>query len=143
VEIAGLPPAFLSPSQLIEYVPQLPTLFSRTVLENIMYNRQTIVAGAQLEKDRRAVRALLAELKLANGTLLSGGQRRIICLMRAYFRSQDGRKPLLLLDEPLVNLGLHMREAALQLMRRLVLNRTVIAISHDPKFPSNFKPVRI
>jgi len=159
VEIAGLPPAYLSPperSQLIEYVPQLPTLFSRTILENIMYNRQTIVAGTQLEKDRRAVRALLAELKLdsdpafdldrsvgPNGSLLSGGQRRIICLMRAYFRSHDGRKPLLLLDEPLVNLGLHMREAALQMMRRLVLNRTVIAISHDPKFPSNFKPVRI
>lgn len=83
------------------------------------------------------MRALLAELKLdgdpafeldrpvgPNGTLLSGGQRRIICLMRAYFRSQDGRKPLLLLDEPLVNLGLHMRQAALQLIRRLVPHRT-------------------
>ena len=159
VNVAGLEPSVLSPrdrARLMEYVPQIPTLFNRSVLENIMYSRDALREDASRPQRREAVQALLRELKLdrdpafaldrnvgANGALLSGGQRRMVCLMRAYFRSKENRVPLLLLDEPLVNLGAEMREAALVLLARLTPGRTVIAVSHDPNFPSSFKAVRV
>lgn len=115
------------------------SLFDRTVLENILY-------GVDATKYIQARSKLNNVLKLYNldtiyekdfldmpagkyGSKLSGGQKKIIYLLRAVCGFTDA--PIIILDEPTVGLDSVTKKSVLRLIRDLSDDHTVILISHD------------
>lgn len=116
----------------VTYIPQSPRLFNRTVLENILYGFD----AAQVSADD--VRDLLAQLRLPNfppldrvagkaGSRLSGGQRTIVYLIRAFFR----RTPIVILDEPTAALDPETKATVRRVTDRLFARQTLVVITHD------------
>jgi zinc transport system ATP-binding protein len=65
---------------------------------------------------------------------LSGGQRQRVLIARALSSDPD----LLLLDEPTANLDAHIEQELYELMRGLNARRTIVMVSHDLGFVSEF-----
>ena len=112
----------------ILYVPQNPRLFNRTVYENIAYgsnvSRDNVLEtlhqyGIDIDIDKKVGKY---------GQWLSGGQRQIVYLLRCLFRDS----PIVVLDEPTASLDHATKESILGILYDLLVNRTVIIISHDP-----------
>lgn len=125
IDIATIPVEQLRKS--ITFVPQNPTLFNRTVYENISYN-----SNIDRQLVERVIRELGLDLQLDQsvgkyGNSLSGGQRQIVYLLRCLFKNT----PIIILDEPTSNLDSHTKQQVLQLFDLLFKNKTVIIISHD------------
>ena len=121
----------------IGYVPQELVLFNDSVLMNITFGREDIS-----EDDvRRALKAAEAfDFVEAmpqgwntnvgeRGTSLSGGQRQRLALARALVHSPD----LLILDEATTALDPATEAEICRTLRRLSGQRTILAISHQPR----------
>lgn len=124
--------------QVVHYVPQHPRLFDRTLWENLVYGNH----DPTLTRER--VFALLQELRLDDvatvfrekmdesvgkqGSLLSGGQRQIVVLLRAVFNTEA---KVLILDEPTSALDEKSRNQVVQLVREVAKGRTLLLITHD------------
>ena len=118
----------------IAWVPQRPTLFRGSVLNNIALARP----GATREQVRVAAREANAEefvdaLPLGFDTLLgelgsglSVGQQRRIAVARAFLREA----PLVLLDEPTADLDASSEAAVAEALARLCEGRTVLMATH-------------
>jgi len=115
----------------VTYIPQSPRLFNRTVLENVTYGLDGAVTRAEVE-------AVLARLAIPNypaldssagksGSRLSGGQRTIVYLIRAFFR----KTPIVILDEPTAALDPDTKEVVRRVVNELFGNRTLFVITHD------------
>ena len=63
------------------------------------------------------------------GDRLSGGQRQRIAIARAFLKDA----PILLLDEATSALDKESEQAVLQGLQSLIVNRTVILVSHAPE----------
>ncbi|HVS16644.1 MAG TPA: ABC transporter ATP-binding protein [Thermoanaerobaculia bacterium] len=121
----------------ISMVFQEPLLFGTTIAENIAYGR----LGASLDQIERAARRARVDRIISRlpagydtvigerGATLSGGQRQCIAIARAMIRNA----PILIMDE--LTTGLDGRSAArvMKALRRLMRDRTVILITHDPR----------
>jgi ATP-binding cassette, subfamily B, bacterial len=121
----------------ISMVFQEPLLFGTTIAENIAYGR----LGASMEQIERAARRARVDRIISRlpagyhtvigerGVTLSGGQRQCIAIARAMIRNA----PILIMDE--LTTGLDGRSAArvMKALRRLMRDRTVIVITHDPR----------
>lgn len=118
--------------QQITYVPQLPTLFNRSIYENIVY-------GAK--KSKEEVLSLLEKLGLSSvfgdhtldsvigeGAQLSGGQQRTIFLLRCLLRDNQ----IIVMDEPTTSLDNDSLTHIMRILQELMRNKTVIIITHDP-----------
>ncbi|CAE6865566.1 ATM1-type heavy metal exporter [Paraburkholderia aspalathi] len=118
----------------ISVVPQDPSLFHRSLLDNIRYGcrdaSETDVRRAC--GDANCLEFLVAMPEGLNtiagdrGTKLSGGQRQQIAIARAILRDS----PILLLDEATSALDTASELAIQSALERLMKNRTVIAIAH-------------
>jgi len=117
----------------IIYVPQMPRLFNRSILDNITYG-----TNATKEDVVNALRGLqitqIQETDLErsagkNGSMLSGGQRQVVYFLRFLFR--DG--PVIIFDEPTASLDENSRDQVLRILRMMSQDRTTIIITHDPK----------
>lgn len=120
----------------IGYVPQVPVLFDRSVLDNVMYGNEDRV-------DPRAAADLIAEVGLADrlqphgvhtragkgGMHLSGGQRQLVWCLRVLLQDP----PVLLMDEPTAAMDADTTDLLLALLDRLMHGRTVVLVSHDPR----------
>ncbi len=109
------------------YVPQNPTLFNRSVYENISYgsnvSRETVKEtlkryGMDIDIDRQSGKY---------GQWLSGGQRQVVYLLRCLFRDPS----IIILDEPTASLDSKTKRNIMNILVDLLLHRTVIIISHD------------
>ncbi len=117
-------------------VSQDPFLFAGTVADNIGYGSEdadpaTIAEAARLAGAAAAIEALPAgyETEVGDeGTLLSGGQRQLVMIVRAVHR----RPRLLVLDEPTSSLDEEVAARVLTALRGLPWRPTVLLISHDP-----------
>lgn len=118
----------------IAYVPQEPTLFHRTLRENIAYGRLNATDREIREAATRA-NALSFIEKLPEGLdtivgergiKLSGGQRQRIAIARAILKDA----PILLLDEATSALDSESEKLIQQALDKLMQNRTSIVIAH-------------
>jgi ATP-binding cassette subfamily B protein len=118
----------------IAVVPQEPSLFHRSILENIRYGRpdasdDDVMAAARAARILDFVEAFprgTATIVGDRGVKLSGGQRQRIAIARAFLKDA----PLVLLDEATSALDSESEEAIREALGRLIRERTVIAIAH-------------
>lgn len=117
-------------------VLQEPILFSTTIAENIGYGRpkatfDQVVAAAKAANAHDFIASLPDGYETVvgeRGMTLSGGQRQIISLARAYLRDA----PVMILDEPTSSVDLELEASILDAMERLMKGRTSILIAHRP-----------
>ncbi len=121
----------------IGYVPQELVLFNDSVLMNITFGRDDI-AEDDVRRALKAAEALdfveampqgLHTPVGERGTALSGGQRQRLALARALVHSPD----LLVLDEATTALDPATEAEICRTLRRLAGQRTILAISHQPR----------
>ncbi|MCL2017552.1 MAG: ABC transporter ATP-binding protein/permease [Alphaproteobacteria bacterium] len=118
----------------IAFIPQEPTMFNRTLKENIGYGRP----GATDAEIRRAAKRASADgfimeapkkydsLVGDRGIKLSGGQRQRIAIARAFLRNA----PILILDEATAALDSETEATIQKSFEELSKGRTTIAIAH-------------
>ncbi|GAB4393061.1 MAG: ABC transporter ATP-binding protein [Gammaproteobacteria bacterium] len=118
----------------IAMIPQDPTLFHRTLLENIYYGRLDASMDEILAAARHAhceefintipggYQALVGE----RGIKLSGGQRQRIAIARAILKDA----PILILDEATSALDSVTEKLIQDALRFLMKNRTTIVVAH-------------
>jgi ATP-binding cassette subfamily B protein len=119
--------------QAIAVVPQDPSMFHRSIAENIRYGRPE-ASDAELLEAAIAARCDFIEclpegfdtMVGDRGIRLSGGQRQRIAIARAFIKDA----PLLLLDEATSALDTESEEAIRAALKQLIAGRTVIAIAH-------------
>lgn len=140
----------ISNTQLREnifYIPQKPKLFNRTLYENITY-------GIEKKPSKESILLLLDDLKLQDirtvfehkmdqsvgveGNELSGGQRQIVWLLRAFYR----QAPVLVLDEPTAALDPATKVLVMDIIKRINIGKTVIIVSHDP-IDTSFRQIKL
>lgn len=118
----------------IAMIPQDPSLFSRSLMENIRYGR---IDATDAEVIEAAKKAHLHDfiLKLPDGydtmvgergAKLSGGQRQRIAIARAILRNA----PILILDEATSQLDSITEILIQESIRELMQNKTTIVVAH-------------
>ncbi|MBN9542199.1 MAG: ABC transporter ATP-binding protein, partial [Alphaproteobacteria bacterium] len=118
----------------IAMIPQDPSLFNRTLMENIRYgradasDREVMEAAKQahahefIEKLPDGYNSLVGE----RGVKLSGGQRQRIAIARAILKNA----PILILDEATSQLDSLTENVIQESMWELMQNKTTIVIAH-------------
>ncbi|MBR2412090.1 MAG: ABC transporter ATP-binding protein [Alphaproteobacteria bacterium] len=118
----------------IAFIPQEPTMFNRTLRENIAYGR----VGATEAQIRRASRQAAAHEFIMGtdkkydsmvgdrGIKLSGGQRQRVAIARAFLKNA----PILVLDEATSALDSETEVAIQSSFDELASGRTTLAIAH-------------
>ncbi|MGP9821188.1 ABC transporter transmembrane domain-containing protein [Salinarimonas sp. NSM] len=137
VSVDGVPVTEADPVALrrrLALVPQEPTIFGVSVLDNIRYGRPEATEAQVREAARLAsadtfVEALpegYATLVGERGVTLSGGQRQRIAIARAILKDA----PILLLDEATSALDAESEHAVQEALDRLMQGRTTLVIAH-------------
>jgi ATP-binding cassette subfamily B protein len=118
----------------IAMIPQDPSLFHRSLMENIRYGRldatdEEVIAASKLahcheyiEKLPEMYTALVGE----RGVKLSGGQRQRIAIARAILKNA----PILILDEATSSLDSITERLIQESLKHLMQNKTTILIAH-------------
>lgn len=118
----------------IAFIPQEPTMFNRTLRENIAYGRN----GATLQDVKQAAKRAMAHefimgtdkkydsLVGDRGIKLSGGQRQRIAIARAFLKDA----PILVLDEATSALDSETEVCIQKSFDELARGRTTLAIAH-------------
>lgn len=122
----------------VHYVPQHPRLFNRTLWENIVYGNHdntltetrvySLLESLKLHDVLQVFRQKMHQPVGKQGSLLSGGQRQIVVLLRAVFNTHA---KVLILDEPTSALDETCRDQVLKLVREVAKGRTLVVITHD------------
>ena len=123
--------------RLIAWVPQRPTLFRGTVVENIRLGDEgasdrAVRDAAMLAGADRFIQSLPSGYETLvgdGGRALSAGERRRIALARAFVRNA----PLVILDEPTADLDRRSADVVAEAVERLRAGRTVLLIAHRPE----------
>ena len=118
----------------IAFIPQDPTMFNRTIGENISYGK----LGASIKEIRSAAKKASADKFIMDtekgydslvgdrGIRLSGGQRQRIAIARAFLKDA----PILVLDEATSALDSETERTIQKSFEKLSKGRTTIAIAH-------------
>lgn len=136
---------------LVYYSPQHPRLFHRRLYDNIVYGippgravppPEEVSADLlrlQLHADvRRHLTQNMLRSVGKHGSALSGGQKQIVLLLRAWYR----RAPVYVLDEPTAALDAQSVQAVVQIIRAISRDASVVVISHDAAFLGELSPER-
>ena len=122
----------------VSLLPQKSTLFHGSFIDNIFLHDENI----SIDKiDKKYFDSLLTVLKLTElaerfkneefideeGTNLSGGEARRICLLRHLIRSPE----VLLLDEPTTGLSSEAEAEIFALLSQLAKDRTIVVVTHS------------
>lgn len=120
----------------IGYVPQQPTLFNRSVMDNIMYGNTThtrldveqLLETLEINKGFESLDQGYDTIIGKNGSKLSGGQRQLVWCLRVFLRNPQ----VILLDEPTASVDEKTKKIIHQLLDHMTKDKTVIMITHDP-----------
>jgi len=138
--LKGVPYSELSPLEIrkrIMYIPQTPILLNRSVYENITYGISPCPSKENVAKLIREMELdrFLDNLPLGvdtnvgvNGNKLSGGQRQIIWVLKAFLINPE----IVIMDEPTAAVDEKTKEIIHYLLEKIVNKKTVIMITHDP-----------
>lgn len=118
----------------ITMIPQDPTLFHRSLMDNIRYGRldatdAEVIHAAKLAHCHEFIQMLdegYAALVGERGIKLSGGQRQRIAIARAILKNA----PILVLDEATSSLDSVTEKLIQESLQRLMQNKTTIVIAH-------------
>jgi zinc transport system ATP-binding protein len=139
VQVLGRSP--LEARRKVGYVPQYPEFrrdFPITV-EDMVLMSSTALFGGQRRQDREIADQAMAQTEILSlakrhiGTL-SGGQLQRVLVARAL----ACRPQILLLDEPTANIDLRMESDIFDLLQKLRESMTILVVSHDVGFISNY-----
>jgi len=129
----------------IYYIPQHPKLFNRTLYENITYglknkpkSEDILTLIKQLQLNESTFSDKMHESVGVNGNMLSGGQKQLVWLLRAFYRN----KKIIIMDEPTASLDLAHKEILMSHIKKLSIGKTLIIISHD-NIDSSFKRIHL
>jgi ATP-binding cassette subfamily B protein len=129
----------------IYYIPQHPKLFNRTLYDNITYglinkpNHEDIITLIkQLQLNETTFVDKMDESVGVNGNMLSGGQKQLVWLLRAFYRN----KKIIIMDEPTASLDPQHKEILMTHIKKICLGKTLIIISHD-NIDSSFKRLHL
>ena len=120
--------------KLVSVIEQDTHLFNTSIRENLMLARPE-ATHAEMEEAARLAQIHDFVLTLPRGydtqvgeqgLRLSGGERQRIAIARAFLKDA----PILLLDEPTVNLDAISERGVLQALRNLAAERTTIMVTH-------------
>lgn len=118
----------------ISMIPQDPSLFNRTIMENIRYGRldasdEEVVEASKLahchefiEKMEKGYQSMAGE----RGVKLSGGQRQRIAIARAILKNA----PILILDEATSALDSATEKLIQQSLQQVMKNKTTFVVAH-------------
>tara|TARA_Y100000389_G_scaffold205141_1_gene264001 strand:+ start:24665 stop:26350 length:1686 start_codon:yes stop_codon:yes gene_type:complete len=120
---------------VITYVEQDTNLFDSNVYENIVYGNikvprnkiYNIIKHLNIKVFDNLPKGLDSPVGIL-GSNLSGGQKQIILLLRAYFRKNT---KILLLDEPISAVDVESVPEILKLISHMKKNKTLIVVSHN------------
>jgi len=129
----------------IAVVPQEPTLFNRSIYENIAYGLPDARYDDVIQASRQAycdefIRALpegYDTLVGERGLKLSGGQRQRLGLARVFLKNA----PILILDEATSALDSHSEAVIQAALAKLMHGRTVLVVAHRLSTVANFDRV--
>lgn len=118
----------------IALIPQDPTLFNRTIMENIRYGNLKATDEEVYEAAQKAFcHHFILNLPHGyqskvgeRGVMLSGGERQRIAIARAILKNA----PILILDEATSALDSQSEKYIQQSLKELMRGKTVIAIAH-------------
>lgn len=118
----------------IAMIPQDPTLFHRSLIENIRYGRlnatdEEVIEASKLAHCHEFIEVLdegYHSLVGDRGIKLSGGQRQRIAIARAVLKNA----PILILDEATSSLDSVTEKLIQDSLRHLMHNRTTLVIAH-------------
>lgn len=144
IRIGGLDIKEISTKSLFEKIAivfQDVTLFNASVLENIRIGKKTatdeeVIQAARLANCEEFVRRLPEGYKTIigeNGATLSGGERQRLSIARAFLKDS----PIIILDEIAASLDVENEKKIQDSLNRLILDKTVIIISHRLKSVEN------
>lgn len=125
---------------ILYMMSQNTLLFSEsTIFENICYSFQTLPKKEILNKYNLppSFLKILDQKVLQNGINISGGQKRMVHLLRTLLH----KSPIIILDEPTDSLDEKSTKIIIQLIKELMKNKTVICISHDERLNSVFSRI--
>lgn len=120
----------------IVYVNQKTTLYSKTVIENIMYGNNHLKEADVLRFMKRYdLLDIYSKLDKGiysdcgvSGSFLSIGMQKIIILLRAILKPNY---KIIIFDEPLAGIDKNNRMKIIKMIKDISKNRTVIIITHD------------
>ena len=129
----------------IAVVPQEPTLFNRSIYENIAYGLPDARYEDVIQASRQAycdefIRALpegYDTLVGERGVKLSGGQRQRLGLARVFLKNA----PILILDEATSALDSHSEAVIQAALAKLMHGRTMLVVAHRLSTVANFDRV--
>lgn len=118
----------------ITMIPQDPSLFHRSLMDNIRYSKPTASDEEVIEASKRAhCHDFIAKLEQGYDTLvgergikLSGGQRQRIAIARAFLKNA----PILILDEATSALDSMTEKYIQEAFRELMEGKTTLIIAH-------------
>lgn len=118
----------------ISYIPQEPTMFNRTILENIEYGRpgatlreiKTAAIEASADEFIRGTEKKYNSLVGDRGIKLSGGQRQRVAIARAFLKNA----PILILDEATSALDSETEIAIQKSFDKLSAGHTTLVVAH-------------
>lgn len=124
----------------ISYVPQFTTLLNGTILENItledFYNNNIDWGKLHEVAEVCGITAMLTQQQITlhsrvgeGGEAFSGGQRQLISLARALYRSPK----LLILDEATSAMDKKLEEEILRAIMKYCINCCIISVTHNQK----------
>jgi len=123
----------------IGVIPQDPSLFHRTIFENIAYgaceisdfnkHKQKIIDAAKKSHIHKSIELMpngYNSMVGERGIKLSGGQRQRIAIARAFFKDA----PILILDEATSQLDSLTENMIQESLKNLMKNKTTLVIAH-------------
>jgi ATP-binding cassette subfamily B protein len=118
----------------ISFVPQDPSLFHRTLMENIRYGRrdatdEEVLKAAKLAHCDEFIDALPKKYETyvgERGVKLSGGERQRVAIARAILKDA----PILILDEATSSLDSQSESLIQDALHNLIKGKTTIVIAH-------------
>ena len=117
----------------VGYVPQQPTLFNRSIYDNVRYGTTKTEADVDALADQLGVREGLPDMGTSvgkNGSHLSGGQRQLVWCMRTLLNEPE----VIVLDEPTASMDEPTKKTLMRMLVRAQAQdkrRIVILVTHD------------